>query len=98
DWHLQGVPDPGGHPPAHQLLALSHRARLAPALTPAKRRGALPVAIAQVLAAERPAGVLVAVGITPQAELERIKLERHCQFVHGALQRINAGGRAWTTH
>src|SRR5262249_4463424 len=94
DRHLQGFPDARRHAPAHQLLAVTHRPRLGLALAPAERFRALAVALAQRLAAIRDVVVLVAVWIIPQAQLQRIDLERNRQLIHRALERIDGRGGA----
>src|SRR5205085_1899375 len=98
DRHLQGFPDAGRHAPADEIAAVAHRARLGVALVPAERLRALAVAIPQRLAAVRPADVLVAIRITPQAKIERIELERDRKLVHRAFESIDAGRSAWTAH
>ena len=98
DRHLQRFPDARRHAPAHQLVAVAHRTRLGVALVPTERFRALAVAIAQALAAVRPVGVLVAIRIAPQAQLQRIELERDRQLVHRAFERIDAGRGAWSAH
>ena len=60
--------------------------------------GALPVAFAQVLAGIGNVLVLVAVRVAPQAQLQRIELERHRKLVHRAFECIDAGGRARRAH
>ena len=91
DRHLQGFPDAGRHAPADQLAAVAHRARLGVALGPAERLRALAVAFAQLLAAVGLVSCLVAIRIAPQAQLERIELERDGELVHRAFERIDAG-------
>jgi hypothetical protein len=91
DRHLQCFPDAGRHAPAYKIGAVAHRARLGVALAPSKSFRALPVAIAQALAAVWPVGVLVAIRITPQAKLERIELEGDRELVHRAFERIDGG-------
>ena len=98
DRHLQGFPDTSRHAPAHQLAAVAHRARLRIALSPAKRFCPLVVAFAQAFAAVGPVGDLVAIGITPEAKLKGIELQRHRKFVHRAFERVDARGRAWRAH
>src|SRR5262249_2062669 len=75
-----------------------HRSWLRIAPGPAKRLGALAVAFAQRLTAERPIVVLIALGITSQAKFERIDLERDRKFVHRAFERVDAGRGARTAH
>ena len=96
--HLQRFPYARRHAPADQFTAVAHRARLGVALVPAERRGALPVAFAQLLAGIGNILALVAVGIALQAQLHRIDLERDGEFVHRAFQRIDAGRRARGAH
>src|SRR5262249_27665851 len=64
--HVQRLPDPARHAPANELGAVAHRARLWIALVPAEGFGALPVALAQLLAGVGNVLVLVAVGIAAQ--------------------------------
>ena len=59
---------------------------------------ALTIAFAQVLAAVRPAIVLVAIRVTAQAKLEGIELERGRNLVHRAFKGIDASRGAWTAH
>ena len=88
DRHLQCFPHARRHPPADQIAAVTHRAWLGVALAPPERVGALAVAFAQGLAAERPVFMLVAVRVTPQTQFNGIELERHGELVHGGFERI----------
>src|SRR6516165_1577602 len=98
DRPLQRVPDAGRHAPADQVAGVPHRPWLRIAPVPPKRLGALAVAFAQRLTAERPIVVLIALRITSQAKFERIDLERDRKFVHRAFERVDAGRGAWTAH
>src|SRR5262249_45596382 len=98
DWHLQRFPDAGRHAPADQLGVVAHRARFGVASVPTESFRALAVAFAQALAAVRPVGVLVAIRITPQAKLERIKLEGDRESVPRVYARVGAGGGAGGRH
>src|SRR5258708_523762 len=65
---------------------------------PAERLGALPVALAQLLAAIGLVGVLIAVRIAAQAQLDRVELERDRKLVHRAFERKRAGRGARRAH
>src|SRR5262245_66477295 len=91
DRPLQRVPDAGRHAPADKVAGVPHRPWLRIAPGPPKRLGALAVAFAQRLTAERPIVVLIALGITSQAKFERIELERARKFVHSRFGRVVDG-------
>src|SRR5262249_55035369 len=86
------------HAPADELAALAHGARLAAAPLPAEGLRALLVTLAQLLAAVGLVGVLVAVRIAAQAQLQRIELERDRKLVHRAFERKRAGRGARAVH
>src|SRR5260370_12276239 len=93
DRHLQRFPHAGRHAPADELAALAHRARLRAAPLPAESLRALPVALAQLLAAIGLVGVLIAVRIAAQAQLDRVALYPARKLVHRAVQRTRPGPR-----
>ena len=98
DRHLHCFPHARRHPPADQIAAVTHRAWLGVALAPPERVGALAVAFAQGLAAERPVFMLVAVRVTPQTQFDGIELERDRELVHRGFERIHARRRARRAH
>ena len=98
DRHLRRLPHTGRHAPADQVAVVPHRARLGIAFVPTERLGALAVAFAQRLTAERPIVVLIALRITSQPEFERIELERNRKLVHRGFERKVGGWGTWRAH
>src|SRR3984957_2418805 len=96
--YLQRFPNTRRDAPPYHLAAIAHRARDGIALVPAERFRAPAVALAQVLAAIRQAAGLIAVRIASQAQLERIELGGHSQFVDSAFECMDTGRGARAAH
>ncbi|MNE29324.1 hypothetical protein D3C80_1228000 [compost metagenome] len=96
--HLHGFPDAAGHPPADQLVAMAHAARLRITVLPAKTFGTLPVARQQFLAGVGLALVGIAGGEIAPAQVKRVNLRCTGKLIHGAFQGNHPRRGARRTH
>ncbi|MNO81704.1 hypothetical protein D3C76_729570 [compost metagenome] len=84
--HLHGFPDPAGHAPADQLVAIAHAARLRVAVLPAETLGTLLVACQQLLAGVGLALIAIVGGEVAPAQVERVDLRGAGELIHGAFE------------